>query len=188
MKTTSLFLFALALLAITACKNDPPATESGIAVAAENQVEAETPAGNGRSTTSGSMVEPVTPDPNDRYVKALIQYFWVVEFWQDHVNEKNKNLNRGSWWKFNPDGTFTAGKFEEETHNGSWTITHRDSKTFLKIDANIDAFDSEFDIQGVTRLDDAMSWVGTDTYNQSHLAVKVMQLLTQPTKAQFEVE
>ena len=174
--------FAFLLLGIMSCQTDNTTGDgaSGTAAAAEAT----------HPTGGGSFRAPVPVGINSREAQALVQQYWVFEYYIDPNVPTNNRLNRGRWYKFNPDGTFESGHWDQKTANGSWGLgmSQKHEYVVVHLDSNIDAEDSEYMIQGINDENDAMSWVGTDLYDQGHIMLKTMQLLTMPTKKQFGLE
>lgn len=146
---------------------------------------------NNISTTEkeGFFSKPLTPG-NTREVEVLISQFWIIEYYINPDNkERNMRSEAGRWYKFAPDGTFTSGQWEEQTGYGSWFLNYREGKTFLMVDNIYNSQDVEWEMQGMTNAGDAMSWVATTKgYKDSGAMVKLIQLLSRPTKAQFGVK
>lgn len=150
------------------------------AVAAENAVGTDVP-----TTDEGSSLAPVAP-PELPETDLLLRDHWVIEYWVSD-DPAAQIANKGRWWKFAPDGTFDTGLWEDQLARGSWSLYQEDGKTKLRLDANVDRLDAEFELQGFTPEGDYMSWVGTPTFNQQGVIVKAMLLMSRPTKKQFGV-
>ncbi len=176
------------ILCFAACKQEQEATTNAtngstpIAVAPENQVDAASPT----ATNTGSTATAVAPDMNMPKVKALLNGWWVIEFWVDAKNDANKGAMRGHWMKFEEDGTYTSGMWDKQTAQGVWAVTMDQNRTLLTLDSNNDAEDMQFNMQGITADEDAMSWSGTRAFDMPHLLCKVIQMGSRPTKEQFE--
>jgi len=178
----SLTLCLVMGLAFSACKHDAP-EQAGEMPAT---VATTTPAGE-PGKTGGSYASPVLPDQNNPRIQLLLRTFWVAEYWVNHADNSQNKPNKGRWWRFNPDGTFTTGQWEQTFSNGSWVVFRDGEKELLHLDAADDNLDMEFELQAISQLQDYMSWVGTKTYKMNSIAVKATSLLTMPTKAQFGV-
>ena len=99
---------------------------------------------------------------------------------------RNIRSESGRWYKFEDNGTFTNGQWQEQTGNGSWFLNYREGKTYLLCDNLYNSQDVEWEIQGINQAQDAMSWVATTKgYTDSGGMVKIIQMLTPPTKEQF---
>ena len=155
---------------IWACKGDS---------AASNDSALETP--------SGTIASAAQPVDNSREAQLLTKDFWVFEFYVVPGNQQESQANRGRWFDFQPDGKFSAGHWEEQTANGVWRLDRREGKIFLILDADFDPYDAEWQIEP-NGPGDAMSWVGTKNYERSNHMIKVISLLTRPTRKQFGLE
>ncbi len=168
-------LLILAVIGLIACDSDT-----------SNQQSGSNPAASQRAT-GGSVGQPVAPDLDIPETSALLANYWVFEFYIDRKDRSKEGSRVGTWYRFLPDGTFTAGQWEEQTNSGVWSVRRANDKVLLTIDSNVDALDTEYDLQGMTQSQDAMSWVGTPRFDNSHIMLKAINLLTQPTKKQFGV-
>lgn len=181
-------IFVLVLLAWSfyGCKSDqaPTEAEQSQAPGIDPGIYKPAPAG------PGSFRSPIPVPITSREAQVLTQQYWVFEYYIDPQTPTNNRPNRGRWYKINPDGTFESGHWDKKTAQGSWGLGRSEDQQFVTIhfDSSLDAEDSEYMIQGINDQDDAMSWVGTDYYGQGHIMVKVIKLLTMPTKKQFGVE
>ena len=135
---------------------------------------------------SGQAAAPVNPG-NSPLVTILTADFWVFEHYVIPEDQAGGWANKGRWYQFNPDGSFESGHWEELTGNGSWRLEKREGKQILIIDSTIDMEDSEWEID-MNAEQDAMSWVGTENYKRTSHMLKVISLLSRPTKKQFGVE
>jgi hypothetical protein len=178
------WLWAAAIsMLLCQCKSDS-ATGADTAGAATASAAAAAPAGG------GSFRSPLPVPMNTREAVTLTKNYWVFEYYIDPDNPINNRINRGRWYKLNPDGTFESGHWDQKTANGSWGLGKAEDNNYLMVhfDSSIDAEDSEFMIQGINDQEDAMSWVGTDLYKQGQIMIKAIQLLSIPTKKQFGIE
>lgn len=201
MKNMFSLLFAAALAMLTACQSDN-STQTSTDAAGNAIAEGlkPSPVNNGETLPAprseaptvpqnpeGTFATPVLPDLSNPKVALLLRSFWVAEYWVNHGDASQNKPNQGRWWRFSPDGTFVTGQWEKTYTQGSWVLHTDGTKEFLHMDAADNNFDMEFDIQGVSQLQDYMSWVGTQSYGLSRIAVKATSLLSVPTKAQFGV-
>lgn len=168
MKISFSLLFFAVLLTVTACGDDRGA---GV-----------------QKRAQGTVMAPIAPNTHSTYVQTLLNNYWVYEYYVDSQDRSNQIPNKGRWYKFNPDGTFTGGQWQEQTHAGSWVLNIEDGTWVIYLDSNNDALDNQFFIQGLEPGAESTSWVGTSRFDNSHIIIKVINLLTMPTKAQFGVE
>lgn len=172
MKTTWWITLALAGLSVIACNQQQGGNTSNT-VSNEATFEG---CGAGKAA-------PAQPPPASIETDLLLKHYWVWEFCIYGENPELGRAMEGRWFQFKPDGTFEYGQWETLVCRGTWSLRTVKGKLRIKLDAEIDDHDSEFEIQGHT--DDAMSWVGTNTYNQSSMIIKTINLLTRPTRKQF---
>ena len=136
---------------------------------------------------TGSFANPLSPG-NSPMAVLLQQQFWVFEFYINPDLKKVNRTNKGRWYQFMADGTFLNGHWEEQTGHGSWFLTTENDKTFLLLDNIDNKQDVQFEIQDTNDAEDAMSWIGVKGYPEGGAIIKVIQLLSRPTKAQFGVQ
>lgn len=184
-------MVTVALLITSGCGNDSDGSRTTSRGPVSSTPAMEVPLGSGMDSEpleDSGFATPVLPDMSLRENNLLTRTFWVAEFWVDHANNGNNEANRGRWWRFEKDGTFSTGLWEDVLANGSWVIYKDQTRYRLHMDANINRFDMEFELQQIAPSETYMSWAGTPTYGMSRIAVKAISLLTQPTKAQFGIE
>lgn len=139
-----------------------------------------------RAGDSGAFISPV-PAGNHPMVPILTRDFWVFEFYvADQAGARA--ANKGRWFRFFNDGTYESGHWEDKTGYGSWQLQDEDGKVMLHLDNIIDAEDAQWEIQGVNKEQDTMTWAGANKTKVAGVITKVINLLTRPTKAQFGVE
>lgn len=136
---------------------------------------------------TGSFAPPLAPG-NSPTATLLQQQFWVIEHYIDADLQRMSIADKGRWYQFFADGTFVNGSWEEQTGKGSWFLTVQEGKEFLLLDNIDNTQDTQFEIQAINNARDAMSWVGIKGFADGGAIIKVMQLLSRPTKAQFNVK
>lgn len=163
------FLLFLSLLSLTSCQND-----------SEN---------NDQIRATGSA-GPARIPPQNEMTNALMQDYWVFEFFVVPNDEEGSQFNRGRWYNFHADGTFDGGHWQEQTDFGNWYYRVTPDKTFVLVDSEVnDLNDAEWEIQGSTYDYTAMSWVRTGKFgDQRQILGKLLRLTTTPTKASLGVE
>lgn len=140
------------------------------------------------ASAAGSYEPPNPPDLGQAETQALVRNYWVFEFVRDTRNPQNNRDKPGTWYQLNTDGTFTGGLWSQTTHQGSWRFRIQDGRAYLNIDSAIDSEDIQYELQGMNEDGDTMSWVSTNLYGNGGMLLKVINLLTIPTKEQFGVE
>ncbi|MGB3547197.1 MAG: hypothetical protein WBA17_09495 [Saprospiraceae bacterium] len=139
-------------------------------------------------TNYGGYGQRLDPPMASYEAQQLAKAYWVFEYYVGSGAQKDKGCSRGWWYQFRPDGTFTSGHWSETTNSGMWYLRFEDAKTFLTLDSNVDALDNEYEIQGISAKEGAMSWVETDRYHSRSVMIKTMSLDSAPTKKQFGLE
>ncbi|MCB0587954.1 MAG: hypothetical protein KDD06_21865 [Phaeodactylibacter sp.] len=139
-----------------------------------------------RQSASGSFLAPLPPIDHPM-APILLKDYWVFEFYVVD-DPAARAANKGRWFRFFEDGTFESGRWQEKTGYGSWSIKVEDGDVMLYVDNIVDADDGEWEIQGVNKDKDTMTWVGVNKTSTAGVITKVINLLTMPTKAQFGVE
>jgi hypothetical protein len=157
--------FLLLIGALFACKNDPPAE-------------------TGAEETSATETRPITPPeggpiagPNKKpsmQTEKLLGYltagYWYVEAFIK-INDPEANAaNRGRWYQFAADGTFSSGRYKTAGAGGVWTYDPQNALIFL--DAQNDEEDSEWKLQ-LASDGSIMIWVGTKRFEQNSIQVKL---------------
>ena len=134
----------------------------------------------------GSFATPLAPGVSTE-ASLLVDEFWTIEYYVNPDDmTRNIKSESGRWYKFEKDGTFTNGHWGEQTGNGSWFLNYRDGKTYLMCDNLYNSQDVEWEIQGINQAQDAMSWVATTKgFTDSGGMVKIIQMLSRPSKEQF---
>jgi hypothetical protein len=78
---------------------------------------------------------------------------------------------KDEWIDFDPDGTFKAGKLKEQTHTGKWGYNHDTKTLFLRPDVTTYKM-SEWKVMF---NDQMMVWVGTNTYGDNPIQIKLVR-------------
>lgn len=147
----------------------------------EKSANADKTTGNAVSGSAGTpVVAPDTP-----LSKILQTNIWMIEYYISSSDFEGGKKNRGRWYTFKKDGTFDSGYWEKKTSSGSWYVEELGKYPIVKIDAFNDAEDSAWEIQGIPADPYEMSWVGAKDYPNYGDLVKMFNMLTPPTKAQF---
>jgi len=184
-----LLFFALILASFTACKSDKKAD-----AAAAAQTQTETPAepakneanapenfapSNVKQTIApgspiiGKAGAPVSPQTKS-VTAALSVDYWNIEAYLRMAlpaEERQALLkeNTGRWFKFSPNGTFIAGKNQEETGKGKWYYDPMGPSLYFD---HQDRRDEEFTVK-MNREETVMIWVGTNTFDETGVQVKL---------------
>ncbi|TXB62207.1 hypothetical protein [Phaeodactylibacter luteus] len=170
------------LLVLGSCKTDSGNNGEAAAGAAGATAPTTTPA----QSMNGAF-QPPTPPEDSKLVQTLTKDYWVFEFYV--VDDRaQRRANKGRWVKFMADGTFESGQWQQKTGYGSWRISENASEITLSFDNIDDRQDEQWEIQGVNQSMDTMTWAGIPKTKTEGAIIKVISLLTMPTKKQFGVE
>ncbi len=190
-----IWISIFSLLGLTACQNDAGTSgEQTTEQAADNNTVANTAPASAESAVgdaprqaqTGSFLPARTPDSSP-VVDILLKDFWVFEYYVVD-DPAMRAANKGLWFNFYPDGTFESGHWQEKAGYGSWSLRNEEGKRVLYLDNIVDALDGVWEVQGINKEQDTMTWVGMKNSNYAGAITKVINLLTRPTKAQFGVE
>lgn len=160
--------FRLILLAFvliwSACQNDP-APESNGTGDGITPTPIEKPA-----TQASAPSEAQISEQTQRIVQALTTDYWYIEGWVQMNAPEASVQNRGRWFQFNTDGTYTSGRYNKTTGKGTWKYT----PSLATIHMEADNFNEtgEFTIKMATN-NEVMIWVGTERYNQTGTQCKL---------------
>ena len=160
--------FALLLFSFAACQDDA-ANGTGT----EETNEPETVATLSGDPVVGDVVSPQTQQVLD----ILTNNYWLMEVYVKIKDKEASLANRGRWWSFNPDGTFTSGRWMNETSSGTWTFDPQ--ALALHLDNKKDDEDSEFTLK-ISHDGSVMIWIGTERYNQSMVQAKMGNYMELP--------
>ncbi len=142
---------------------------------------------SGERGMTGSFSPPIPPGDSFE-AQLLMKDYWVMEYYVGDAKKVSSRSQKGRWFRFNPDGTFINGQWDETTGKGSWHLKRRDNKNFLYLDNIDDIQDCEWEIQGINQGQDAMTWVASQGYVDGGAIIKIISLMSQPTKKQFGIE
>jgi len=134
----------------------------------------------------GSFLPPLDPGESPM-VTTLTTAYWVFEYYV--VDDRaQRAANKGRWFQFFPDGTFSTGVWQEQTGYGVWRLEEEPEGLMLYLDSINDTQDEKWEIQGVNDVRDTMTWAGISETPNAGVITKTINLLSQPTKKQFGVE
>lgn len=143
---------------------------------------------NAKSNGAKTTLAPAAKlyDVGQEYLFTLLaREFWVYEFYINAGQPENKE-HTGDWFHFNPDGTYTSGRWKEERGSGVWKIYYVDGKNLLFMNSTDNTQDAEFEIN-MGKDGYAASWVGTSRFpDYAQVMLKAIPLSSRPTKKQFD--
>ena len=203
MKMQKRFIPLLLLaLAFASCKKDSKSanTNEGFSTNAGDAAGTAAP-GDVAQSPMGARVgsaKPAVEQPNSRETQLLTRNIWVAEFYVLPGAAEGQLIpsfeNKGLWWQFNTDGTYAGGQWDKQLDYGTWTwrpgSSQYEKNGILFVDsATDDMRDAEFQVQGIESTGDVMSWVKTGNFgNREAAMLKVIQMLSLPSKKQFGLE
>ncbi|MFM9951689.1 MAG: hypothetical protein ACKV1O_27415 [Saprospiraceae bacterium] len=135
----------------------------------------------------GAFKDPAPQAPSPT-VAILTKGYWVIEHYIHAQQFEPGKSNSYRWYKLNTDGSFTAGQWDEVKSKGSWQMAFgENNEPVVIIDSENDAEDAQWVVQ-IAGNEDDMAWTGirATTY-QGHF-IKLISLMTMPTKKQFGLE
>ncbi len=103
--------------------------------------------------------------------------YWVVTGFHKIGDKPAFKRNRGRWYQFNPNGTFTVGHFDKVLSKGNWRLEQQASH--MRLDAENDEEDGLWRMQ--VRSDESMLvWVGTEEAQSNSIQQRLENLLFAP--------
>ena len=139
---------------------------------------------------NGSAAPAQLPPPNRPETAILTARFWVFDAWVDSLDPAKYRDQKGRWFRFNADGTYDGGHWEDYNDQGTWFLKQGSQYPILITDSKTDDLrDAEWELQGIIDTSNIMSWVKTGKLGDGRVALcKLEPLLTMPSKKQFGVE
>ena len=145
---------------------------------------------NANQTAHGGYGQIILPPLEHPTTQLLLKGFWVTEYYIDQkANPYQKVAGAGQWLRFNPDGTYTAGHWDRQTHAGAWYLSFAQEYAWLTLDANVDRRDAVWELQRISSNQRTMGWrriydTGFGPYGKS-IILKQENLDNMPTKEQY---
>jgi len=90
--------------------------------------------------------------------------------------DSKEQLYKDEWIDFDPNGTFKAGKLQKQTHTGQWSYNHDTKTLFIRPDTKEYKM-SEWKVQF---NDQMLVWVGTETYKDNAVQLRLVRSATLP--------
>jgi hypothetical protein len=172
---TKLVFLAFLMTALFACQADPENGGENGGNDQPKQEQQEVP-GNPVADSKDGVVSPQT----QRLINALSTGYWAMEVYVKIQDRPADAANRGKWFNFNPDGTYTSGRWDKETGKGVWEYTAQEAKIWLDPEGE-DEPNMEFTLK-MSSDESIMIWVGTERYNQNNIQIKMGNYLDLPSK------
>lgn len=161
-----LYVFII-LSVLPACKQEAKSTQEN--PAQPGQEAAAVPA------TSASA-QPQANPPSDAMLAKGHDYNFLTDKLLHYKaafggDKSGEQPYKDEWIDFDPDGTFKAGKLKEQTHTGKWGYNHDTKTLVIKPDDNAHKI-SEWKVMF---NDQMLVWVGTTTYGDNPIQIKLVR-------------
>ena len=152
---------------------------------AATQQSAETPAVTGDTANAAGQQAPGQPASNQEALKPATQghdYTFLTDkiliYKAAFGGEKNAKEQpfKDEWIDLQPDGTYKAGKLKQQTHTGEWSYNH-DTQTLYLGPTTTGFKRSEWKVMHNEQM---MVWVGTQTYADNSIQIKLERSETLP--------
>lgn len=141
------------------------------------------PAGSGEEA-SVTQTRPITPPEGgpvvgddkkpsmqtERLLGFLTTGYWYVEAYVKINDRESALANRGRWFQFNSDGTFSSGRYKGISARGRWTYDPQTALIFIDSEKNDQ--DGEWKIQ-MGNSGTVMILVGTERFGQNSIQMKL---------------
>ena len=159
MRSLNILYFLACLFLIPSCKQDSGTTQ-----------ETNTPTENSQPSGSEQDAPATSPAATGGHDYTFLTeklFHYIAAFGGKSAN--NAQLYKDEWIDLMPDGNFTAGKLQKQTHTGVWTYNHDTQTLFLKPnDTNFNM--SEWKVMYNEQM---MVWIGTATYGNQTTQIKL---------------
>jgi hypothetical protein len=164
MKKIAFFFLLIGLLA--ACKSEPAEAEGSGDEASVTETRPITPPEGGPIVGADKTPSMQT----EKLLGFLTTGYWYVEAYVKINDPEASQANRGRWYKFNPDGTFSNGKYKGISAKGVWTYDPQTALIFL--DSEKQDQIGEWKIQ-MGKSGAVMILVGTERFQQNSIQMKL---------------
>lgn len=176
MKNIYLLLFILIGFGLTSCVREEGEGDASAETAVVEESNPDDLLGGGvpLSTEGKRVVENLTNNS-----------FWYVEHWHKVIPGEGRDnaayeANRGRWFQFKKDGTFTHGQLLETVGTGTWSY-NSDSKAVKMLSVE-KKYNEEFAVD-LHSQGGMMSWTSTKRFNSAN----VMALLEEYVELMAEL-
>ena len=157
------------LFGLMSCKQDAATQKTAESPAASVDSVEDTP----QPSKSQPVEPPLTEGHDYTFLTDKILLFKAA-FGGDKNNQEQPY--KDEWIDLQPDGTFKAGKLKNQIHTGQWSYNHDAQTLFLRPDTK------EFKMSewNVKLNDDMLVWVGTQTYGDNAMQLKLVRSTVLP--------
>lgn len=110
-------------------------------------------------------------------MKHVVDFIW---WYQGYVSsrEEQRQAQRGKWFQFKKDGTFTYGKFQDQIGEGTWKYNDQTNNLYLLTDDGAETRQWE---TMMSHTNDIMVWMGPPTGPNAGDQAKLEKYLQRPT-------
>ena len=136
-------------------------------------------------------IPPAKTPPNpqteqeERVVRVLTTELWAVWSLVRIKRQAETRANQGAWYKFNKDGTYEYGFWDEEISSGTWYFDGKAGQ--LNLDSKLKGDDRQWKLQ-MGNSEDVMVWVGTQKFTTTDISLKLHRFYNVPkTRAELGV-
>lgn len=133
----------------------------------------------GKSLTSSThrKFTPPTDSTTRRVFDIFAHDYWVVTGYHKIGVKGASRANRGRWYQFRPDGTFTVGYFDKVLSTGTWNLEQ--NGTHMRLDAQDVSEDGLWRMQ-INSDGSIAVWVGTEEFQTTGVQQRLENLLFAP--------
>lgn len=145
---------------------------------------------NAATTPYGGYGQILLPPLDKPTTQLLLTGYWVIEFYIDNRASRQQRLaGTGQWLLFQPDGTFTGGHWDRQTHAGAWYLNYNTQYPTLTLDSNVDQLDAVWEMQRIAADKENMGWRRFYDVDfgprRGSIILKLNRLDNMPTKEQY---
>lgn len=129
-------------------------------------------------------IDPKTPQ-EERVVRVLTTELWAVWSLIRIKKVPETRMNQGAWFKFNIDGTYEYGYWDEPISTGTWYFDGQAGQ--INLDSKLKGDDRQWKVQ-MGSSEEVMVWVGTEKYTTTDISLKLERFHNVPqTRAELGV-
>lgn len=146
-----------------ACKQEQANVQQEPETAAQPQAESATPAQP--QDNNQTSADPAAQGHDYTFLTDKILIYEAAFGGKTGADQPYKD----EWIDLSSDGTFKAGKHQNQTHTGKWSYNHDTQTLFLRPDVR----EYKMSEWKVMHNDQMMVWVGTQTYGDNNVQLKL---------------
>lgn len=155
---------------MSACKQDATTVQ-------ENQPQSTQDAAPAPAAAAAAATTPGANPPSDAALANGHDYTFLTDkvlIYQAAFGGEKGGAQpyKDEWIDFDKDGTFKAGKLDKQTHTGKWGYNHDTKTLVIKPDDTAAHKISEWKVMF---NDQMLVWVGTTTYGDNPIQIKLVR-------------